>query len=129
MAKNKRPQRPKSISQAQRRKSARKSQLRVGIRKIEMKKAISMRGRSHPMEAPLPGMPQQAQELLVESVVILKFKYYLKTKRLRVWFQSRHIYDYFAVPESVVISFGEAQSKGRFFYYNIRTTYDYKRIR
>ena len=129
MVKNKRPQRPKPISQAQRRKSARKSQLRVGIRKIEMKKAISMRGRTHPMEAPLPGMPSTAQLLLMESAVIKRFKYNLKSKVLRVWFVSRHIYDYYDVPESVVISFGQAQSKGRFFYYNVRTSYDFSRIR
>lgn len=129
MARNKRPQRPKPISQAQLRKSARKSQLRVGIRKIEMKKAISMRGRTHPMEAPLPGMPSTAQLLLMESTVIKRFRYSLKSKVLRIWFISRHIYDYYNVPESVVTFFGDAQSKGRFFYYNIRTTYAFKRIR
>jgi len=120
---------PKPVSQAQLRKSARKSQLRIGLKKIEMKKVISPRGRTHPMEAPLPGMPEEPQALLMESTVISRFKYNLKTKTLRIWFQSRHIYDYYDVPESVVMLLDQAQSKGRFFYYNIRTTYTFRRIR
>jgi len=71
------------------------------------------------MEAPLPGMPEQPQDVLMESTAIRRFKYFIEEKRLRIWFTTKHVYDYFNVPESVVITFAQAQSKGRYFHQNI----------
>ena len=81
------------------------------------------------MEAPLPGMPEQPQDLLMESTAIRRFKYYIEENRLRIWFVTKGVYDYFKVPESVVITLAQAQSKGRYFYYNIRTSFEFERIR
>ena len=81
------------------------------------------------MEAPLPGMPEQPQDLLMESTAIRRFKYFIEENRLRIWFVKKGVYDYFKVPESVVITLAQAQSKGRYFYYNIRTSFEFERIR
>ena len=48
----------KRISQKQVRKTARKAAVRIGVKTIEVKQAVSQRGRTHEMEAPLPGMPE-----------------------------------------------------------------------
>ena len=117
------------ISQKQVRKSAREGAVRIGVKHIEVRKAVSQRGRTHQMEAPLPGMPEGPQEVLLASTAIKRFKYYVKKKRLRIWFMKGGVYDYYGVPEGVVLLFAQAQSKGRFFVHNIRTSYDYKRIR
>ena len=119
---------PKQVSQKDVRASARKAAVRIGVKKIEVKQAISQRGRTHPMEAPLPGMPQTAQTVLVESTTIKKFKYYIRTRILRVWFVNGGSYKYYEVPQSVVLLFAQAQSKGSFFYYNIRKSYRYKKV-
>ena len=81
------------------------------------------------MEAPLPGMPEQPQKVLLESTAIRRFKYFINKKTLRIWWVEGGVYDYYNVPESVVIELSQAQSKGRYVYYNIRTSYEYKRIR
>ena len=118
------------VSQKQVRKTARKSAVRIGIKTIEVKQAVSRRGRTHEMEAPLPGMPETPQDMLMESTAIKRFKYYFKEKRLRIWFVKKGVYDYYGVPESVVLHLANAPSKGRYFYYNIRTSYGKpKRIR
>ena len=118
-----------AVSKRKRRQSLKKSQLRIGKSTMQMKKVVSQRGRTHPMEAPLPGMPETPQALLMESTAIRKLKYNMDTQILRIWFVSHHVYDYYKVPESVVITLSQAQSKGHYFYYNIRTSYEFKRIR
>jgi len=80
-------------------------------------------------EAPGITTTQLAQDVLMHSTAIRKFKYFVKEKRLRIWWQTRGVYDYYDVPESVVLAFAQAQSKGNFAYYNIRTSYTYQRIR
>ena len=117
------------VSARKRRQSLKRSQVRVRKSHLEVRRAVSQRGRTHPMEAPLPGMPEGPQELLMESTAIKRFKYYIEERRLRIWFVKKGVYDYFKVPESVVIALAQAQSKGRYFYYNIRTSYKYSRIR
>ena len=86
------------------------------------------RGRTGVMEAALPDMPQQPQKLLLESTAIRRFKYTIDNETLRIWFVEGGVYDYYNVPESVVLTLADAQSKGRYFYYNIRTSYDFRRI-
>lgn len=95
-----------------------------------MKEVVSQRGRTHPMEQERPGVTKAgaAQDVLMRSTAIRKFKYYIDEERLRIWFVNpgKHpYYDYLGVPESVVILLGKAQSKGNFFYYNIRTEYKF----
>ena len=120
---------PKSIIKRQRLKHLKRVQTRIGRKTIEVRKLVSQRGRTHPMEAPLPGMPQTGQELLLDSTALRRFKYWIDEKRLRIWFVEGGVYDYYNVPESVVITLSQAQSKGRYFYYNIRLEYNFKRIR
>lgn len=117
------------ISKRQRRLSIKKGQIKVRKTTLEVRRPISQRGRTHPMEAPLPGMPEQPQALLLQSTAIRRFKYWIDQRRLRIWFVEKGVYDYYNVPESTVITLSQAQSKGRYFYYNIRTTYEFKRIR
>jgi hypothetical protein len=121
----------KPISARQRRKAVQKSQLKVRKQTLEVRRPISQRGRTHPMEAPIPGMPTIPQALLLDSTAISRFKYWIDQKRLRIWFvgDKKSVYDYYNVPESVVITLAQAQSKGRYFYYNIRTSYNFRRIR
>lgn len=120
---------PKAISKRQRRQHLKRSQVRVGRKTIEVRRAVSQRAREHPMEAPGIGMPQTPQQLLLDSTAIRKFKYWIEERRLRIWFVKGGVYDYYDVPESVVITLAQAQSKGRYFYYNIRLEYKFKRIR
>ena len=110
---------PKPVSAKQLRKVAKRSQLKIRKTTLEMKKVVSQRGRTHYMEAPLPGMPETPQKLTMESEVISKFKYDIPSKTLRIWFTSGQVYDYYNVPESVVMVLAQAQSKGRYFHDNI----------
>lgn len=121
--------RPNSVTKRQIRQTVKKGQLRIRKKTLEVRRPISQRGRTHPMEAPIPGMPEIPQTLLLDSTAIKRFKYWIDQNRLRIWFVKKGVYDYYDVPESVVIILAQAQSKGNFFYYNIRTTYDFKRIR
>ena len=118
-----------AVSKRKRRLALKRSQARVGRKTIQVRRAVSLRARTHPMEQAAPSQPQQAQDLLMRSTAIRKFKYWIEEKRLRIWFVSKGVYDYYQVPESVVITLSQAQSKGRYFYYNIRTTYEFRRIR
>ena len=118
-----------AVSKRKRRQSLKRSQVRFKRKTIEVRRPISQRGRTHPMEAPLPGMPQQPQAVLMASTAIRRFKYYIDEERLRIWWVGGGVYDYYNVPESVVIELSQAQSKGKYVYYNIRTSYDFKRIR
>ena len=131
-AQNKNRLRP--VSARQRRKSIQRSQLKIKKGTLEVRRAISQRARTHPMEAAGVGQPQTPQVLLLESTAIRRFKYWIKEKRLRIWFVEGGVYDYYNVPESRVIGLSQAQSKGRYYYYNIRQEWsrpltDYKRIR
>ena len=96
---------------------------------FEVKKVISERGRVSFAQAPLVGQPTTPQPFMLESSVISRFKYRIKKQILRIWFQSGHIYDYFGVPASAVQQLANAPSKGRYFYYNIRTSYKYTRVK
>ena len=117
------------ITARQRRKSIKRSQLKIKKGTLEVRRTVSQRARTHPMEAAGVGQPQTPQVLLMESTAIRKFKYWIEEQRLRIWFVKKGVYDYYDVPESVVITLSEAQSKGRYFYYNIRLEYEFKRIR
>ena len=121
--------RPTALSKRKRRQARKRAIPKITTRKIEAKRVVSKRGRTHPMEAPLPGMPEQPQKLLLDSTALRRFKYIISTKTLRIWFVEGGVYDYYNVPESTVLTLADAQSKGRYFYYNIRTTYNYKRVR
>jgi len=118
-----------AVSKRKRRQSLKRSQVRISRKSIEVRRAVSQRGRTHPMEAPLPGMPEQPQAVLMESTAIRRFKYNIEKEVLRIWWVEGGVYDYYNVPESVVLDLSQAQSKGRFVYYNIRTTYNYARVR
>ena len=117
------------VTKRKRRQTIKRSQVKFRKASIEVRRPISQRGRTHPMEAPLPGMPEQPQKVLLESSAIKRFKYNIDKKVLRIWFVEGGVYDYYKVPESVVLTLADAQSKGRYFYYNIRTSYDFRRIR
>ena len=119
----------KKTSKRQIRKSIQRSQLKIRKKTLEVRRAVSKRGRTVLMEAPAVGQPTQAQTLLVESTAIRRFRYWIEERRLRIWFVKGGVYDYYNVPEAVVTILAEAQSKGRYFYYNIRTNYQYTRIR
>jgi hypothetical protein len=97
------------------------------LKKTAKTKVISRRGREHPMAAPSAGMPTTAQNVFNESTVIESFKY--KGDLLRIFFQSGHIYDYFNVPAYTVQLLEEAPSKGHYFYYNIRTSFTFRRVK
>ena len=119
----------KKISTRQRRKSIQRRQVKFKKKTIEVRRAVSQRGTKSMMEHPAMDQPQLPQNVLQESTAIKRFKYFIDEKRLRIWFVSKGVYDYYNVPESVVLDFANAQSKGRYFYYNIRTSYEFKRIR
>ena len=118
-----------AVSKRKRRQAFKRAQARVSRRTIQVRRAVSQRGRMQPMEAAAPSQPQQPQDVLTRSTAIRKFKYNIEDKKLRIWFVSKGVYDYYNVPESVVITLAQAPSKGRYFYYNIRTTYEFRRIR
>ena len=109
------------VTARQRRKSMKRAQLRTGItgKTIQVRHAVSMRGTSGLMTAPGMDQPQQAQDILKHSSAIRKFKYWIEEKRLRIWFVSKGVYDYYNVPESVVYDLADASSKGRYFHDSI----------
>ena len=127
MAKKRRKLKP--VTARKMRVSIKRRQLRIRGKTLEVRRPVSMRGRTQFMEAPAPGQPTVPQELLLVSTAIKRFKYWSETQRLRIWFVKGGVYDYYNVPESVVILLSQAQSKGRYFYYNIRMTYNYLRVR
>ena len=122
------------LTKRKRRQHLRRSQVKIGKHTIAVRKVVSQRGRTHPMQAPVPGMPLQPQKVLMDSTAIRRFKYTGHKRRvgygtLRIWFVKGQVYDYANVPESVVLTLAQAQSKGSFFYYNIRLDYNYIRVR
>ena len=124
-----RPKRVSAVTKRKRRQSFKRSQARVSKKTIQVRRAVSQRGRTHPMEHAGMDQPDSPQDVLMASTAIRKFKYWIEQKRLRIWFVSKGVYDYYQVPESVVITLSQAQSKGRYFYYNIRMSFLYRRIR
>ena len=132
----------KKISTRQVRTSIKRGQLRIRKKTLEVRRARSLRGRTQLLEAPAPGQPVQAQRLTAESTAIKRFKYFIEEQRLRVWFTTGHVYDYFNVPEAVVLILAQAQSKGRTFHEliygtwvgksphkQLRSEFPYKRVR
>ena len=121
----------KPVSKRQIRQAVKKGQLRIRAKTLEVRRPISQRGRTHVMQEEVPGITkhQIPQTLLLDSTAIKRFKYWIDQKRLRIWFVKKGVYDYYNVPESVVITLAQAQSKGNYFYYNIRTSYEFRRIR
>ena len=70
-----------------------------------------------------------------ESTAIYSMEYDPATKVLRITFwgykmkRKGSTYVYYNVPLEVWQALTEASSKGRFFYYNIRTDYNYSRVK
>ena len=106
-----------------------KATIKKPHRIIEVKDVVSLRGRVSHAQAPLVGMPTTPQDFILSSSVINRYKYWKKDFKLRIWFQSGHVYDYFNVPEKVIYQLGLAPSKGRYFYYQIRTNFKYTRVK
>jgi len=61
---------PKALSKRQRLKHFKRSKARISSRTIEVRKAVSQRARTHPMEAPGMAQPQTPQKLLLDSTAI-----------------------------------------------------------
>lgn len=118
-----------AVSKRQRRISIKRAQVRFRKKTIEVRRAVSRRARPHIMARPALGQPLQPQDVLLRSTAIRRFKYFIEEKRLRIWWVEGGVYDYYNVPESVVLDLSQAPSKGRYVYYNIRTTYKFERIR
>ena len=121
------------VSKREIRKVRKKGQLRIRKTTLEVKGPRSLRGRTHVIQEEVPGITklQIPQQLLLQSTAISRFKYWIDQKRLRIWFvgDKKSVYDYYQVPESIVMTLAQAQSKGNYFYYNIRTSYEFRRIR
>lgn len=64
----------------------------------------------------------------VESTAIRDIRYEEEREKLFVTFQDGDEYVYVGVPGEVHRSFVEADSKGRFFAYEIRDRYPYNRV-
>jgi hypothetical protein len=70
-----------------------------------------------------------------ESTAIYAMKYDPKTNLLWITFwgyKQRYVgstYVYYRVPYDIWVGLNEASSKGRFFYYNIRTSFQYSRVK
>ena len=116
------------VSKRQVRRTARRAQLRVGLKTLEVKAVVSARGRTSVAEAAAPGQPVTPQTLLLLSTAIKKYKYNLRSQILRIWFVNGGSYDYFDVPESLIYDLDRAPSKGNYFYYNIRTSFKFKKV-
>lgn len=94
---------------------------------------VSPRGRD--IERPTPGMkpsagmPQSTQDFFLTSRAIRTMAYDYKKHILQLQYQSGQVYNYYEVPELVWIALKNASSKGRYVYYNIRTSYKYMRVK
>lgn len=66
-----------------------------------------------------------------DSTVFKRFKYWENEKCLRVWFLNGDVRDYFGVPESIVLILMRCPSNRQedLFNHNIKTDYDFKKIR
>lgn len=65
---------------------------------------------------------------LPPSSTIQTATYYPKRKYLEVSFKSGSTYSYESVPYNVIMAWRLAPSAGSFFYYNIRTSFEYRKI-
>jgi hypothetical protein len=115
----------------QERQLEKESLLGLGLfkKRLKVERAVSQRGRRHWAAGKAPGQPQQPQTAVMDSTVIASFSYRLSKQKLTIQFQSGHVYEYYDVPEQEVRNLANAPSKGRYFYYNIRTAYEYTRIK
>ena len=98
-------------------------------RKISQKQVVSARGRTSFAQAPLPSLPTSAQGFLMLSTAIKSWKYSPKKRILTLTWVSGHVYNYFDVPASVIQHLENAPSKGRYVYYNVRTSFKYTRVK
>lgn len=64
-----------------------------------------------------------------QSSVIQDTHYNLDTKKLTIKFTTNRIYEYDNVPREVYRNMLTAKSMGSYFYYNIRTTFSYKKVK
>jgi KTSC domain len=64
----------------------------------------------------------------VESSNIASVGYDKKTSTLEIEFHHGGVYQYYHVPEQTYNSFMSANSKGRFFYSNIKDVFAYKKV-
>jgi lysyl-tRNA synthetase class 2 len=102
---------------------------RKRLAKTAKTKVVSQRGREHPMAAPGISLKYPGQQnVFMESTVIDKFSYDSKSRKLIILFQSGHVYSYYDVPEYTIELLRKAPSKGHFFYYNIRTSFTFRRV-
>lgn len=71
--------------------------------------------------------PKQIEMRPVKSSNLAEVGYDASTETLKVKFKSGLTYTYSGVPYTVYYAFSKAASLGSYFYYNIRTSYPYKR--
>lgn len=126
------PKKPiKKIKKAVKRRK-RTVKAKIAARKIEFKTivtdVISPRGRPTFAAAPTPGQPQTPQDIFTTSTAIAAYRYSPTQRILQIDFVKGGTYNYFNVPRFTVMALGRAQSKGRYFYYNIRTTFQFQRV-
>ena len=89
----------------------------------------SPRGRSTFAAAPQVGQPQTPQNIFNISTAIAAYRWDPIHKILQIDFVKGGTYNYFDVSKFTVMSLGRASSKGRYFYYNIRTNFRFERVR
>jgi len=120
------------------RRAKRKPKTRVAIRPQPQRTeavgmVVSPRGRdlAHPKPdwKPSPGMPQSKQDFFLTSRAIRTMAYDYKKRILQIQYQNGSVYNYFDVPELTWIALKNAPSKGRYVYYNIRTSFKYTRVK
>jgi hypothetical protein len=94
-----------------------------------VERIVSQRNRPHAMAAPQAGQPLSAQDYWMTSTAIKSAAYDDRRAILQINFVKGGSYLYYNVPEWVWLALNSAASKGRYFYYNIRTSYTYSRVR
>ena len=65
----------------------------------------------------------------VESTLVRAVGYQRRSKTLEVEFQSGEVYQYSDVPERVFEEFWKAESKGKYFNFEIRDSYAFVRLK
>lgn len=89
---------------------------------------VSERGRAIMMAAPAPGQPLTPQGLFLASTAIAEYRYNPTLLILRITFVEGGVYDYFGVDSFTVLSLSRASSKGRYFVFNIRNKFRFRRV-
>lgn len=69
------------------------------------------------------------EEIFVRSSNLESIAYDEEEQILRVRFKNGRVYDYYDVEWEVVEELINAPSVGSYFYHNIRTNYDYRRVK